>query len=92
MLNKSRIWLIGVIAILVYVFLEVAGLKVIHCSEDGVRAVAIANIPERVYLTRIGTFFVGFPQLEGVALIVKSRSTEEFGYFTRHGIQFESCT
>jgi hypothetical protein len=90
----SKRYILSAISILIMVALSLHyfGLKVINCSDGDVRAVAIASSRERVYLMRVGYFFIGFPRLEGRAVIVKSGSTAEFGYFTRSGIQFASCS
>ncbi len=80
------------ILVLAILYAEIRGLKVVTCAGVNVRAVAISNSHERLYLTRIGSIFVGFPNVEGQAVVVTSGGTAKFGYFTRAGIQIESCS
>jgi hypothetical protein len=82
----------GLVLVFTLLYAELRGLKVVTCAGGNVRAVAISSSHERVYLTRIGSIFVGFPNVEGQAVVVTSGGTAEFGYFTRAGIQIESCS
>ncbi|GBF58251.1 hypothetical protein PbB2_01923 [Candidatus Phycosocius bacilliformis] len=91
-MTKRRLFSGALILVLTVLYAEFRGLKIVACAGDDVRAVAISSSHERVYLTRIGSIFVGFPNIEGQVLVVTSDGLSEFGYFTRAGIQFESCS
>lgn len=91
-MTKRLLFLGGLISVLAISYAEFRGLKVVTCAGGHVRAVAISSACERAYLTRIGSIFVGFPRVEGQAVVVTSDGTAGFGYFTRTGIQIESCS
>lgn len=82
-MSKIHLFSVTLTLVLAILYAELRGLKVVTCAGGNVRAVAISSSHERVYLTRIGSIFVGFPNVEGTA---------EFGYFTRAGIQIEPCS
>ena len=91
-MSKIHLFFVIVILVLAILYTDFRGLKVVTCAGGNLRAVAISSSHERVYLTRIGSIFVGFPNVEGQAVVVTSGGTAEFGYFTRAGIQIESCS
>jgi hypothetical protein len=91
-MTKKLLFSGRLILVLTILLAEFRGLKVVTCAGGNVRAVAISSANERVYLTRIGSIFVGFPNVEGHAVMVTSDGTAEFGYFTRAGIQIDSCS
>jgi len=91
-MTKRLLFSGGLVLVFTLLYAELRGLKVVTYAGGNVRAVAISSSHERVYLTRIGSIFVGFPNVEGQAVVVTSGGTAEFGYFTRVGIQIESCS
>jgi hypothetical protein len=92
LMTKKLLFSGGLILVLGVFYAEFRGLKVVTCAGGNVRAVAISSATERAYLTRIGPIFAGFPGIEGEAVVVTSGGTSRFGYFTRAGIQIESCS
>lgn len=91
-MSKIHLFSVTLTLVVAILYIDFRGLKVVTCAGGNVRAVAICSLHERVHLTRIGSIFVGFPNVEGQAVVMTSGGKTEFGYFTRTGIQIASCS